>query len=156
MLQPVTRAIAQEVLDGGPITARFEDGSLHARIPQAMGFAIRDIDAGAASGLPTVWLVIRRADGQIIGDLGTHGPPDDAGCVEIGYTLAPSARGQGIGGAAVAALVGRLAAVPEIRELTAITGADNTASRRLLERQGFGLADLLPDTGEVRYSLSLR
>ena len=104
-LQPVTRRIAQDVLDGGPITRTFETGALHDRIPQAMGFAIRDIDSGAAAVLPTVWLIVRRADGRILGDLGTHGPPDSEGCVEIGYSLAPSARGKGIGTAAVAALV---------------------------------------------------
>lgn len=89
MLRPVTRRVAQAVLDGGPITQKFEEGSLHDRIPQAMGFAIRDIDSGVAAVLPTVWLVVRRADGQILGDLGTHGPPDGEGCVEIGYSLAP-------------------------------------------------------------------
>ena len=120
-----------------------------------MGVAIRDIDSGAAALLPTVWLVVRRADGRIVGDLGTHGPPDREGCVEIGYALAPSARGQGIGTAAVAALVGRLAAVPGIRRLTAVTGAQNTASRRLLERQGFRVTGLLAGTDEVRYTLSL-
>ena len=83
-LQPVTRRIAQAVLSGGSITGRFESGSLHDRIPQAMGVAIRDIDSGAAAVLPTVWLVVRRADGRIIGDIGTHGPPDTEGCVEIG------------------------------------------------------------------------
>ena len=154
-LQPVTRRIAHAVLDGGPITRTFEEGALHDRIPQAMGVAIRDIDSGAAAVLPTVWLVVRRADGRIIGDIGTHGPPDSEGCVEIGYALAPSARGQGIGTAAVAALVRRLAAVPGIRQLTAVTGAENTASRRLLERQGFRLTGPLPGTDEVRYTLSL-
>ena len=93
MLQPVTRRMAREVLAGGRITDKFEPGSLHDRIPQAMGIAIRDIDSGAAALVPTVWLVVRRADGQILGDLGTHGPPDSEGCVEIGYSLAPSARG---------------------------------------------------------------
>ena len=39
MLRPVTRRIARAVLDGGPITREFEDGSLHERIPRAMGFA---------------------------------------------------------------------------------------------------------------------
>ena len=133
-LQPVTRRVAQAVLDGGTITGTFEEGALHDGIPQAMGIAIRDIDSGAAAALPTVWLVVRRADGRVVGDLGTHGPPDGAGCVEIGYSLAPSVRGRGIGAAAVAALVGTLAAVPGIRRITAVTGAQNTASRRLLER----------------------
>lgn len=155
-LQPVTRRIAQAVLSGGPITRNFEEGALHDRIPQAMGFAIRDIDSGAAAVLPTVWLVVRRADGRIIGDLGTHGPPDGEGYVEIGYSLGPSARGKGIGTAAVAALVRRLAAVPGIRQLTAVTSTDNTASRRLLERQGFQLTRPLPDTDEVCYTLSFR
>ena len=155
-LQPVTRRIAQAVLDGEPITRRFEKEALHDRIPQAMGFALRNIDSSTAAVLPTVWLAVRRADGRIIGDVGTHGPPDAAGCVEIGYSLAPSARGQGIGTAAVAALVRRLAAVPEIRLLTAVTDAQNTASRRLLERQGFRLEGPLPGTDEVRYRLSLR
>jgi RimJ/RimL family protein N-acetyltransferase len=85
----------------------------------------------------------------------THGPPGSDGCVEIGYSLAPSARGQGIGSAAVAAFVGSLAAVPGIRRITAVTAAQNAASRRLLERQGFRIIGLLPGTGEVRYSLSL-
>jgi L-amino acid N-acyltransferase YncA len=154
-LEPVTRRTGQDVIDGGPITRRFAEGALHDRIPQAMGIAIRDIDSGAAAALPTVWLVVRRADGQIVGDLGTHGPPDATGCVEIGYSLAPSARGKGIGTAAVGALVERLAAVPGIHRITAVTGAENAASRRLLERQGFRLTGTLPGSDEVRYTLSL-
>ena len=69
--------------------------------------------------------------------------PDSEGCVEIGYSLAPSARGQGIGTAAVAAFVRRLAEEPGIRRITAVTGAQNTTSRLLLERQGFHLTDTL-------------
>jgi hypothetical protein len=34
-LQPVTRRIAQAVLDGGPITGTFEEGAWHDRIPGA-------------------------------------------------------------------------------------------------------------------------
>jgi hypothetical protein len=41
-----------------------------------MTVAILHIDSGAAAILPTVWLVTRRADGQILDDIGTDGPPD--------------------------------------------------------------------------------
>jgi len=154
-LQPVTRGIARGVLSGGPVTGTFEDGALHDMVPYLMGIAVRDIDSGAAAVVPTVWFVVRRADGRIIGDLGTHGPPDGEGCVEIGYALAPSARGEGIGTAAVAALVKCLATVPAIRRVTAVTSTQNTPSRRLLERQGFQLTGPLPGTDEVRYTLIL-
>jgi RimJ/RimL family protein N-acetyltransferase len=154
LLQPVTRAVAQAIIDGGPVPLEFEKGAMHDRVPQAMGFAIRDIASGAAAVLPTVWLAVRRADGRIIGDLGTHGPPDGDGCVEIGYSFAPSVRGQGVGTAAVGALVRRLSLAPEVRQITAVTGVDNVASRRLLERLGFLVTDLLPDSAEVRYTLS--
>ena len=154
-IRPVTRRLAHDVLDGGPSTREFEEGSLHARLPQAMDIAIRDISSGAAAALPTVWLIVRTADGRILGDLGTHGPPDSQGCVEIGYSLAPSARGQGIGTAAVAAFVRRLAQEPGIQRITAVTGTQNTASRLLLERQGFHHTDTLPDTDEVRYTRTL-
>jgi RimJ/RimL family protein N-acetyltransferase len=153
-LQPVTRRLAQEVLEGGPVTRQFEEGSLHDRIGYAMGAAIRDIDSGAAADLPTVWLVAR-ADGRFIGDMGTHGPPDNDGCIEIGYSLAPGARGQGIGSATVGALVRRLASVPGIRVITAITGVQNTASRRLLEGLRFLCTGSLPDSDEVRYELGV-
>jgi hypothetical protein len=95
-LQPVTRGIAQAVLSGGPLTRGFEEGALHDRIPQALGFAVRDIDSGAAAVRPTVWFIVRRADGRIVGDLGTHGPPDSAGRVldsRLGRAHTAAARG---------------------------------------------------------------
>ena len=63
---------------------------------------------------------------------------------------------RGLGTDAVSALVTRLAATQRIRQVTAVTGADNAASRRLLERRGFRLTGQLPGTDEVRYTLDLR
>ena len=45
--------------------------------------------------------------------------------------------------------------MPEISQITAVTGAGNTASRRLLERCGFRLTQALPDTDEVCYTLGV-
>jgi RimJ/RimL family protein N-acetyltransferase len=86
----------------------------------------------------------------VVGDCGWYGPPGPDGDVEIGYGLAAPYRGRGIGSAAVTALLDWLATQPGVARVVAETDATNTASRRLLERLGFVLAE----TGEttVRYA----
>jgi RimJ/RimL family protein N-acetyltransferase len=75
-----------------------------------------------------------------VGDCGWFGPPDETGEVEIGYGLAPSARGKGLGAATVSALL------VWVREQGA-TGVraevlpGNEPSLRLLARLGFELVE---------------
>jgi RimJ/RimL family protein N-acetyltransferase len=38
--------------------------------------------------------IILRDTGQVIGDIGFHGPPDEAGTVEIGYSIVERYRGR--------------------------------------------------------------
>jgi RimJ/RimL family protein N-acetyltransferase len=78
--------------------------------------------------------------GVVVGDCGWFGPPTD-GVVDIGYGLAPSARGRGLGSQAVELL---LAWVAEQGATTARAEVlpGNEASLRLLARLGFD------DTGE--------
>jgi RimJ/RimL family protein N-acetyltransferase len=73
--------------------------------------------------------------GQAVGGIGFFGPPAD-GTVEIGYGLAPSARGHGYAAEALAALV-RRAAELGAHTVRARTETENAASRRTLERTGF-------------------
>jgi RimJ/RimL family protein N-acetyltransferase len=91
------------------------------------------------TGSPLMWLVSLSRDAVVIGDAGTHGPPDAAGDVEIGFGLAAPYRGQGYGRELVAALSAWLAAQPGVRCLTAETEAGNGAARRSLEAAGFVL-----------------
>src|SRR5579863_5806853 len=49
--------------------------------------------------------ITRLADGRAVGGIGFKGQPD-GGCVEVGYGLAPSARGHGYAAEAVIAVVG--------------------------------------------------
>ena len=79
--------------------------------------------------------VIRRSDGQAVGGIGFKGPPDD-GVVEVGYGLAPSARGCGYAAEALSALATAAARLGATR-VRAETTSDNVASRRTLERAGF-------------------
>lgn len=79
--------------------------------------------------------ITRTADGKAVGGIGFKRHPDD-GCVEIGYGLAPSARGHGYAAEALTALL-HLAAEHGLSRVVADTTGDNVASRRTLERAGF-------------------
>ena len=81
--------------------------------------------------------ITRQADGRAIGGIGFKGQPVD-GCVEIGYGLAPSARGDGYAAEAVVAVLA-LAAEHGLSRVIADTTLDNIASQRTLIRAGFRL-----------------
>jgi len=81
--------------------------------------------------------ITRLADGRAIGGIGFKGQPD-AGCIEIGYGLAPSARGHGYAAEALIALVA-MAADNRVSRVIADTTRDNIASQRTLIRAGFRL-----------------
>ena len=83
--------------------------------------------------------ISRLADGRAIGGIGFKGQPD-ADCIEIGYGLAPSARGHGYTAEAVAAVLA-IAADHGLSRVIAETTPDNIASQRTLVRAGFRLVD---------------
>jgi GNAT superfamily N-acetyltransferase len=91
-------------------------------------------------------------DGRLVGECGTKAPPDDEGMVEIGYGLAAPSRGRGIGRRAVAELVSRLAAMPEVHVIEAEVHVTNTPSRRIVQGLGFS-QDSGPTLGFLRYRL---
>jgi RimJ/RimL family protein N-acetyltransferase len=66
------------------------------------------------------------------------------GGVEIGYGLAPSARGRGLGTEAVGVLVAWAEQQPGVRRVAARVQVGNEPSRRLLRRLGFVEQDEQP------------
>lgn len=130
-LEPVSRVTAQAVLEGDLSSVRAGEGWPHADTLDGLGMAVR-------GGHDPGWFVI--LDGLVIGDCGTHGDPDDAGDVELGYGLAAPYRGHGYGGEVVVALSRWLLGRPGVRRVVARQVLeDNLASRRALERAGFEL-----------------
>jgi RimJ/RimL family protein N-acetyltransferase len=81
--------------------------------------------------------ITRLSDGRAIGGLGFKGQPD-GGSVEIGYGLAPSARGHGYAAEAVVGLL-KVAADNRLSKVIAETTLDNIASQTTLVRAGFRL-----------------
>jgi RimJ/RimL family protein N-acetyltransferase len=79
--------------------------------------------------------ITRLSDGRAIGGIGFKGQPD-GGVVEIGYGLAPSARGHGYAAEALIVLL-TVAADHGLSKVIADTTLDNVASHRTLVRAGF-------------------
>lgn len=75
--------------------------------------------------------------GELVGECGWLGGPDDNGDAEIGYGLAASARGRGLGTEAVGMLAVWVEQQPGVRRITADALVGNEPSRRLLGRLGF-------------------
>ncbi|MEU9862555.1 GNAT family N-acetyltransferase [Streptomyces sp. NPDC047971] len=100
--------------------------------------------ADQLAGNPSVAPWITRAavsepDGTVVGDAGFHGPPDEAGVVEVGYTVVPKYRRQGYARAMLAALLARAAADPAVRTVRATIRSDNDASLATVAGFGFTL-----------------
>ena len=144
-LEPLTMETARAILAGDL------SGLTAAGLAAADGWPHEDTADGLAgavkAGYPPGWLIT--AGGVVIGDLGTHGPVDEAGRVEIGYGLAAPSRGQGYGSEAVLAVTDWLLRQPEVRQVQAHTLTDNMPSRRVLEKAGFRYLGL--DEGEALY-----
>ena len=98
---------------------------------------------GTLGSLPRWWVHEIRLQGQVVGDVGFHGPPLDGSLagsgkavVEIGYAVVPELRGAGIASRAVALLLD-LAWRDGATQVLAETDDDNAASQAVLVRSGF-------------------
>ena len=86
------------------------------------------------------WSYQLMVDGQAVGDIGFHGPPDPAGRLTIGYQVVPAARRRGIATAGCGQLVA-LAWTAGAKSLQAHVEPGNRASRAVLGRNGFRSED---------------
>lgn len=81
-------------------------------------------------------LVIHKDDNTVIGDIGFKGPPDQAGCVEIGYSIIPQYRNQGYATEATLCLIQWALQQRGITRVTAQCLPDNVGSIKVLRRVG--------------------
>jgi RimJ/RimL family protein N-acetyltransferase len=93
----------------------------------------------------TNYQIVRKLDGTVVGDCGFHGVPDAHGTVEVGFGVAPAARGRGYAAEAVEALIGFALLQHGVRRVQAETTRGNTASRRTLEKAGMRLTGVSGD-----------
>jgi RimJ/RimL family protein N-acetyltransferase len=148
-LEPIDPQLAGAMLAGvpGPDLAWAEG------FPMApvRGIAERIAAASEVLGPFSAYVIVLQRDGMAIGDAGFHGPPSDAGELELGYALVPAARGQGLASEAVSLLIEWAQHQPGVRVITARVDHGNVASKRLLNRLGFARTD--EDNSMQRFTL---
>lgn len=152
-LHPVDTAEAERIIVRRP---GFEDrwmenypldGDLY-----ALTAFLKASDTHGDQGPFRYYRITRTVDGITIGGIGFKGKPNN-GSVEIGYGLAPSARGRRYAAEAAHALVA-LARQHGLSRIFAHTGEDNFTSQRTLERVGFKRAGVNDDE-EYVYAIDL-
>ena len=85
------------------------------------------------------WLVraiIHRDTNTLVGHIGGHERPDERRCVEIGYTVGESVRGQGIATAAARGLLDAMASTGEVSVARASISPSNVASLAVARKLG--------------------
>jgi len=90
-----------------------------------------------ASPYRTVWMLVQKEDGAIIGSAGFKGPPDQNGEVAIQYGMGQGYRRQGYMTEAVEAICRWALEQPGVAHITAETDLVSYPSQRILERLGF-------------------
>ncbi len=89
-------------------------------------------DGGHAS-----WLVKAAAAGAVLGSVSLHSVDAEQGSAEVGYWVAPAARGRGVGTAALSAAARFAFGALGLHRVELFHAVENPASCRLAERAGF-------------------
>ena len=135
LLTPTPADLAR-LLAGQKRIGRYEivDGALPPEFILQAALDVVDDDEALRWLAPDLFVSVE--EGLVVGSGGFKGRPKD-GAVEIGYGVAPSARGQGFATRAVQLLVRRAFEAPGITRVCAETAVVNLPSRRVVEKAGF-------------------
>lgn len=133
------RALADGDLAGGSAEAgvALDPHFVCDRARRIFGYRADQLTKDPSAAPWTARAAVSEPDGAVVGDAGFHGPPDQAGMVEVGYTVVPEYRRQGYARAMLAALLVRAAAEPGVRTVRATIGSDNDASLATIAGFGF-------------------
>ena len=127
--------------DEEPYVAMLADPEVNRHLPRRTPEQNRElfkaayINTGAALNR---WAIVHRSDNAFAGMcLLRHFADNDIETIEIGYSFCPPYWGKGYATEAVKALTAYGLALPQTRQIVAVTTPGNTASQRVLLKAGF-------------------
>jgi ribosomal-protein-alanine N-acetyltransferase len=141
-LRPVPLALARALADpaaGNPGSLPWASGYPLAGSRLAARSLVRQAEAAGAgdSAQWGMYQMILRETGEVIGDIGFHGPPDESGTVEIGYGIVEQVRGRGLAGESAVAICRLAWSSRDVTRIIARTDDGNAASAGVLRHAGF-------------------
>jgi RimJ/RimL family protein N-acetyltransferase len=85
----------------------------------------------------TLWILILKAEHKMVGDLCFYGEPNPEGEIEIGYGTYDEFQNKGYMTEAVRRMIEWTKTQPNVRAVIASTEKNNSASSKVLEKNGF-------------------
>jgi len=82
------------------------------------------------------WMIVKKDNMQVIGDIGFHGKPNEKHEVEIGFGLVAYERGNGFGFEALQAIITRAISQDSVKIIKADCLINNKASATILRKIG--------------------
>jgi ribosomal-protein-alanine N-acetyltransferase len=82
------------------------------------------------------WMIVKKDNMCVIGDIGFHGKPNEKGEVEVGYGLVELERGNGYGFESLKAIMEWLSSMDCVKIVKADCLINNKPSARVLEKVG--------------------
>ncbi|HEV2755152.1 MAG TPA: GNAT family N-acetyltransferase [Actinomycetota bacterium] len=125
------------------LTGRGEPGSFGFTVPDGwaeeeawlLGYRLDQVEADPGAEQWLMRAILR--EGAMIGHAGFHGPPNERGLVEIGYTVFEPHRRQGVAHEVAVALFRWAQQQPGVRGFRASVSPGNAPSLALVEKLGF-------------------
>jgi RimJ/RimL family protein N-acetyltransferase len=136
-LQGVTPASAADLRDGGAGGFLWVDGGPFDGTREAATWMMKAYEGGVHRPEWGLFVLVRREDGRAVGGMGFHGVPDDERRAEVGYDLAPSARGHGYATEALDAMSAWALSRDDVDLLYAAIENDNVPSQAVATRAGY-------------------
>jgi ribosomal-protein-alanine N-acetyltransferase len=138
-----------------PLVMRFVAGGPHLSTAQTETLLSEYASQQERCGF-SYWAVRLRADRRLIGDCGLYPLEGRGPEIELGFTLARDCWGMGLATEAAAACVGYAFDALRFDELHALVMPAHVASRRVLEKLGFGQPRPRQAHGAAHLELLLR
>lgn len=97
------------------------------------------------------WMIVKKDNFKVIGDIGFHGKPDEKGEVEIGFGLISDERAKGYGYEALRAIMDWTLSQKSVKVIKADCLVENKPSATILEKAG--MKEINRDTNLIYWEL---